>query len=286
MNLELTRAAREEFDRYLEKLVEPPKSHLRASERFYQAYRHALVNGGKRFRPVIGLFTADLLQSERSAVLPFLAALEMVHCYSLAHDDLPCMDDDDFRRGKPSLHKLYDEATALLVGDALLTDAFQVLANGYQAQPLLAIELVNLLSRSAGREGMVLGQVLDLFASSEEKGQGLEHIHDLKTGKLIRAAIQGSAQVCGSSASDLEVLSQFGKSLGLAFQLADDLLDEGSDEPTSFVKSHGVKMTKDRLVEVTEDCKALLSHFGAHSRGLLEMVSYNLMRAQSPVEVS
>lgn len=278
MTSEFTLSAQSQFEDELRSLLSTPHSDDEASQRFHSAVSHALLQGGKRFRPLLGLFTADLLNASRQEVIPFLAALEMIHCYSLVHDDLPCMDDDDFRRGQPSLHKIYDEATALLVGDALLTEAFSVISHHFQNQPGLGLKLVALLSKAAGRNGMVGGQVLDLFATDNAKSNHLELIHQLKTGGLIEVAIEGSAFISSASHDERDRLLLFGRSLGVAFQLADDLLDADTNEPTSFVRSFGKAKTEQRLQQLSEECRQLLTTFSGPQRGLLELIDFNLDR--------
>ena len=151
-------------------------------------------SGGKRFRPVLSLLVAELFSVPASRVLPFAAAVEFIHTYSLIHDDLPCMDNDDYRRGKPTNHKVYGETTALLAGDALLTEAFLAITKGYKDNGFLASQLCDLLSRAAGVRGMVGGQAIDLKAKNLTVEE-LTHLHNLKTGRMIQVAAEGAAVV-------------------------------------------------------------------------------------------
>jgi geranylgeranyl diphosphate synthase type II len=197
-----------------------------AGDVIYQAMRYSLFAGGKRLRPLLALLTGDALGQPRSASLPYACALEMVHTYSLMHDDLPCMDDDDFRRGKPTCHKVYGEAEAMLAGDALFTLAFEVFARHYAGLP--APRLANTLldfTRALGIEGMVGGQSRDLAAEGAQVSLAdLKRIHAGKTGALIRVSLTGVARLAGAEDA-VPALAAYGEKLGLLFQVADDILD-------------------------------------------------------------
>jgi geranylgeranyl diphosphate synthase type II len=193
----------------------------------YQAMRYSLFAGGKRLRPLLALLAGDALGEPRSLSMPFGCALEMVHTYSLIHDDLPAMDDDDLRRGRPTCHKVYGEAIAILAGDALHTYAFEVLGRAYGdlPAPRLANALLS-LAQSLGTGGMVGGQCRDLHAEGRDISlDELRLIHAGKTGALIEASLTGVAHLAGASASDLEAFRAYGTKLGLLFQVRDDLLD-------------------------------------------------------------
>ena len=197
-----------------------------------EAMRYSVQAGGKRLRPLLAMATAETLGHPGEKLLPVAAALELVHTYSLIHDDLPAMDDSDLRRGKPTCHRVYGEALAILAGDALLTLAFELLA-GYGLQencPERALQIALELARAAGRDGMVGGQVLDLEAEGKAVGlEELETIDRLKTGALLQAAVRCGAIAAGASPAVLKALSGYGSCLGLAFQIADDLLDLEGD---------------------------------------------------------
>lgn len=195
--------------------------------RLLAAMRHGVLNGGKRLRPFLLTESAALFEGDAEAALRAAAALECVHCYSLIHDDLPSMDDDDLRRGQPTVHKAFDEATAILAGDALLALAFDILAD--EATALSAerrVALVAGLARASGLGGMAGGQMLDLEAETKTPDEsGVIRLQAMKTGALIRFAAEAGAIVGGAVSSDRERLAEFGAAVGLAFQLADDLLD-------------------------------------------------------------
>ena len=203
--------------------------------RLMEAMRYAVLGGGKRIRPFLVLQSAGLFGVSQTIALRTAAALELVHCYSLVHDDLPAMDNDDLRRGRPTVHKKYDEATAILAGDALLTLAFEVLAHpDTHANPSVRAALTLELARTSGIHGMVGGQAIDLSAQSETFDiGGITRLQRLKTGRLIDFGLQSGAILGSASPSAREALRGYGHDLGLAFQIADDLLDvEGSEEET------------------------------------------------------
>lgn len=189
----------------------------------YQGARYSLLSGGKRIRPLLTLAAAELLGSSTLQALRPACALEMVHTYSLIHDDLPCMDDDDFRRGKPTLHKISSEGHAVLVGDYLLTFAFEVLSKA----PFLSLDqrmrLITVLATAAGGEGMIGGQVLDI---AQNPTTSLKELHERKTGALFTASIQFGGIVADCSLETYEKLTLFGQKIGYLFQVVDDILDE------------------------------------------------------------
>lgn len=208
----------------------PPATVRPAS--LHEAMRYSLEAGGKRLRPVLVLATADLFGAlERAGAAA--AAVEMVHTYSLIHDDLPCMDDSDLRRGRPSCHRRYGEALALLAGDALLAEAFAVLATAYAAEGPLGLALVRDLAVAAGGRHLVGGQVEDLAASSGEgDGARLEFIEANKTGALLVASVTMGARLGGAGPEALACVQRYGEALGVAFQVVDDILDATSDAAT------------------------------------------------------
>ncbi len=192
----------------------------------FHAARYSLLGGGKRLRPILTLATTETLGGNVKKALIPACAVEMIHTYSLIHDDLPCMDNDDFRRGKPSLHKAFLEGHAVLTGDFLLTNAFDVLAHDAQLTAEQKITLISILSRKSGGEGMIGGQVMDLEAEGKQIDlAALRCIHRNKTGALLTASIEFGAVVAGASDAHMDVLRQFGEEIGLAFQIIDDVLD-------------------------------------------------------------
>ena len=197
------------------------------------AMRHAVMAGGKRLRPFLLVSVADLFAVPRAASLQAAAAVEMVHTYSLVHDDLPCMDDDALRRGQPTVHVAFDEATAVLAGDALLTLAFQVLTDPeIDSDPAVRLELVRLLAEAAGAAGMCAGQMIDLQAADLPLDRSLiDRLQALKTGAMITVACEIGAVLGRAAGRERDAIRQFGAAFGRAFQIIDDLLDvEGSEQ--------------------------------------------------------
>lgn len=203
---------------------------LNLPQDFKEAVLYSIEAGGKRLRPVLMLATYEAFQEKIDKVIEPALALEMIHTYSLIHDDLPAMDDDDFRRGKETLHRKFDEATAILVGDGLLTYAFHVVATSSILEAQEKIYTVQQLSQSAGLEGMIAGQHLDLKAEDRQLTEReLNDIHQLKTGAIIRAALKIGAYLGGATPPQIESLDEFGQYLGLVFQIQDDILDVEGD---------------------------------------------------------
>jgi farnesyl diphosphate synthase len=200
--------------------------------RVFEAMRYSVYAGGKRLRPLLVLASAELFGVEKPQALRVAAALECVHCYSLIHDDLPAMDDDDLRRGKPTLHKAFDEATAILAGDALLTIAFEILVDEKtHPDPYVRTELVAALAKASGGHGMVGGQMIDLSAADHElDAQAIFRLQNMKTGALISFASEAGAIMAHASKQSRAHLQGYARDLGLAFQIADDLLDVEGDE--------------------------------------------------------
>ncbi|RWF79896.1 polyprenyl synthetase family protein [Mesorhizobium sp.] len=246
-------------------------------ERLMAAMRHGVLNGGKRLRPFLVMESAALFSANDEAALRVAAALECVHCYSLIHDDLPAMDDDDLRRGQPTVHKAFDEATAILAGDALLTLAFDIIADEATALPAERRALVLALARAAGTGGMVGGQTLDLEAERKRPDEaGIIRLQAMKTGALIRFACEAGAIIAGASAVDRERLAEFGSAIGLAFQLADDLLDLTADAKqmgkatkkdaaagkATLAALHGADWAREQLHGLIDQAHALLEPYG------------------------
>jgi geranylgeranyl diphosphate synthase, type II len=211
--------------------VDTPAS---AAARLTEAMSYSLLAGGKRLRPILALASCEAVGGKLAAAMDLACAIEMIHTYSLIHDDLPCMDDDDFRRGRPTNHKVYGVAIATLAGDALLTDAFKVLARatGAGVAAAVVLETIEELAGAAGSAGMVGGQVIDLLGEGKSKTlEELEELHGRKTGALFLASVRGGARMGGASASQIESLDAYARALGLAFQVVDDLLDvQGTPE--------------------------------------------------------
>lgn len=262
-----------------------------------EAMLYSLMAGGKRLRPVLALAAAEAVGGRTEAAMPAALAVEMVHTYSLIHDDLPAMDDDDFRRGKPTNHKVYGEATAILAGDGLLTQAFYTLVHGSRAHgvPLAQVaELVEDLSRYAGAGGMVGGQAADMEG---EQGltslEQLEYIHLHKTSDLIVFSLKAGGRVGGASEAQLAALETFGTNIGLAFQIQDDILDLIGDEgklgkpvqsdvaqqKVTYPYFIGIEASRAKVRELTDAGKAAIAGGGfARPERLLQLADYLLNR--------
>jgi geranylgeranyl diphosphate synthase type II len=200
-------------------------------ERLRDAMRYSLEAGGKRLRPILCFAGAESVGGSADKVMPAAVALEMIHTFSLIHDDLPAMDDDSLRRGKPTNHKVFGEATAILAGDGLLAEAFYVLADARGADSGLLIGTILDIAKAAGGRGMTGGQVIDIESTGKKIGEAeLAKLHLYKTGALIKASVMSGARLCGASESDLDSLEKYGEAIGLAFQIADDILDVEGDQ--------------------------------------------------------
>ncbi|MEO1990026.1 MAG: polyprenyl synthetase family protein [Martelella sp.] len=280
-------SARKDVEACLDRLLgpEPLDGETARPETLMAAIRHGVLNGGKRFRPFLVIETTQLLGGPADAALRVAAALECIHCYSLIHDDLPAMDDDDLRRGRPTVHKAFDEAAAILAGDSLLTLAFDIIANDATGlEPAARLALVSALSRAAGIGGMAGGQALDLAAEKTPPDEaGIVTLQAMKTGALIRFGAEAGAIIAGAGVDDRARLARFGAVIGLAFQLADDLLDLRADAETmgkatgkdagrgkgTLVSLHGPAWAERRLSELVAEAEALLSPFGARAATLI-----------------
>jgi farnesyl diphosphate synthase len=210
----------------------PPAS--ATPRKLHEAMRYTVLGGGKRVRPLLAFASGALCGAEPAVVARAAAAVEMIHAYSLVHDDMPCMDDDALRRGKPTVHVAYDEATALLVGDALQAQAFQVLAEAGSVPPVRLVAMLRLLAQAAGSAGMCGGQAIDLDSVGISLSlEQLEQMHQMKTGALLRAAVLLGA-LCGRDLAphELEALDAYAHAIGLAFQVVDDVLDATADSVT------------------------------------------------------
>ncbi len=245
------------------------------------AMRHLLFPGGKRLRPALAFAGCEAVGSDWQLALPAAAAVELIHTYSLVHDDLPCMDDDDERRGRPTVHKAWDEATALLAGDALQALAFEVLARETaDLAPERARDALQEVARAASSRGLVGGQVDDLaFAAGapDEVGR-LESVHRRKTAALIAASITSGAHLGGASAAQIDLLAKFGEEVGVAFQIADDLLDAGDWEPCSMVRVLGEAGARNRAQSLLESALARIDDFGPEAQALRELACYAVGR--------
>ena len=265
-----------------------------APQRLHEAMRYAVLDGGKRVRPLLAFAAGELAGADTARVDIAAAAVELIHAYSLVHDDMPCMDDDVLRRGKPTCHVQYDEATALLVGDSLQTLAFQLLAeHRLNDEAARQLEMVKLLALASGSRGMAGGQAIDLASVGKSLTlPELEFMHIHKTGALIRAAVLLGAQ-CGSvSVEQLDRLDHFGKLIGLAFQVVDDVLDceadtatlgktagkdADNDKPT-YVSLLGIQGARDMAQRLHREALETLAGFGDEAQRLRELADYIVLR--------
>lgn len=265
-------------------------------ERLLAAMRHGALNGGKRLRPFLVIESAALFGVPAEKSMRTALALECVHCYSLVHDDLPAMDNDDLRRGQPTVHVAYDDATAILAGDSLLTFAFDLLADPQtHDDPAIRCELVMQLARAAGMGGMAGGQMLDLQAESETPdAAGISLLQSMKTGALLRYACEAGAVLGGASGDDQARLREFGIRIGQAFQLADDILDVTSTTEEmgkkvakdaaagkgTLVELYGLERAQEMADALVVEAKALLAPFGEKGSTLKACASYIVERGK------
>lgn len=265
----------------------------------FEAMNYSLLAGGKRLRPLFMYEMYGMLGgADEKAIRPFMMAMEMIHTYSLVHDDLPAMDNDDLRRGKPTCHKQYDEATAILAGDGLLTYAFEVLSSQKTAaNTSVRCELISALAKGAGAfDGMIAGQMLDLYAEklpADTDGEKLiKHIEEMKTGRLISYACEAGAILGGADTQQRQALAAYARGIGIAFQIADDILDvEGEQElvgktlnkdvnqgKVTFVTLYGLENARQIAKQLIEQAKEALSIFGSKAENLKALAQYIIDR--------
>ncbi len=273
--------ARAQTELVLERVL-PPETAV--PHTLHEAMRYVTLGGGKRLRPLLVLAASELADADAGSVAQAMAAVELIHVYSLVHDDMPAMDNDSLRRGKPTCHIQYDEATALLVGDALQTLAFDILSRPTDLPAARQLNMLSMLAQASGSTGMAGGQAIDLAHVGLAMNQTeLEHMHSLKTGALIRAAVLLGALCCPAlSDADLARLDRYAAKLGLAFQVIDDVLDceadtatlgktagkdADNDKPT-YVKLMGLQPARAYAEQLTADAVAELNTFGEHATHL------------------
>ncbi len=259
----------------------------------YKAMEYSLNAGGKRIRPILVLACAELMGAETEKIMPFACSLEMIHTYSLIHDDLPCMDDDDLRRGKPTNHKVYGEAMAVLAGDGLLNLAYETILKQSQLSPNMTLAAMAVIAESAGVEGMIGGQVIDL----ESEGKNVDSItlmtmHMHKTAALIMASAKVGALLGGGGREDLIAVEEFARYLGIAFQIKDDILDvsgkeellgktigsDGENQKATFVSIYGMEQSEKMLNDYTEKAIDILARYGTKAEFLINLSNFLLDR--------
>ncbi|MGG7603914.1 polyprenyl synthetase family protein [Massilia sp. BKSP1R2A-1] len=262
--------------------------------RLHEAMRYTALGGGKRVRPLLAYASGALFGGDAQALARVASAVEMIHVYSLVHDDMPCMDDDDLRRGKPTVHVAYDEATALLVGDALQAQAFQTLADIDTVPPARLVQMLRLLAEAAGSAGMCGGQAIDLDSVGLSLTRDeLERMHQLKTGAMLRVSVILGA-LCGKdlTSTELEALKAYSKAIGLAFQVVDDVLDATADSATlgktagkdaadnkpTYVSILGLDQSKELAEQLRREAHEALAPFGEQAQRLRELADLIVQR--------
>ena len=261
----------------------------------FRAIHYGVFPGGKRIRPILTLAAGELFGAPAEPLLPFACAVELIHAYSLIHDDLPELDDDDVRRGEPAAHKVFGPGMALLAGDALLTEAFHLMSDRElvgKIEPELVLALIHELARAAGVGGLVGGQALDLEAEEKEADLAtVEVIHVRKTGALILAALRIGARAGGATDVDLAKVTRYGEYLGLAFQIADDILDANQDpklqseggrkeqNKATYPVVVGIVQARERLAELVELARGEMEFFGSRGRRLAALADHVAARA-------
>jgi geranylgeranyl diphosphate synthase type II len=268
------------LDRYLPTVNRPPIP-------LHQAIRYSVFAGGKRLRPILAMASFELVRGKGNAILPAACALELIHTYSLIHDDLPCMDDDDLRRGKPTLHRVFGDGMAVLAGDALHALAFELLSKTKNPK------LISEIAREIGTYGMVGGQAADLQAEGKKVTLSqVNFIHSHKTGALIKASVRAGAILGGARGKRLKTLNSYGEKFGLAFQIIDDILDatgktkklgkktktDESKAKATYPKILGVEKPKRKAKKLLEEAKAELKIFSEDGRTLKELADYMIER--------
>lgn len=266
----------------------------RAQQKIHEAMRYSVFAGGKRLRPILCMAAAAVAGGHEADVLPAACAVELVHTYSLIHDDLPCMDDDDYRRGRLTSHKVFGENMAVLAGDALLTLAFEVISRDQKDQPSLAVlQAVRDLAQAAGSEGMIGGQVMDILSENQILSQNeLQQLDRLKTGALIRVSLKIGALLAGAAPDVVKALCRYGDAFGLAFQITDDILDAVGDAekmgkmPGADVKQGkatyatilGLERAGELAAQSAETAKAALKDIHGDTAVLMALADYVMKR--------
>lgn len=279
-------------DGFLGEYVSTKKKQKDCPKRLSGAMSYSLMAGGKRIRPILAIAGYEAGGGRSGNIMPVASSLELVHTYSLIHDDLPAMDNDDFRRNKPTAHRVYGEAVAILAGDALLTDAFNIISNS-GVSPGKLVRVIRELTKAAGPEGMVGGQTVDIILEGKKaKKKDIVYIHSHKTGALIRGSVRIGAIMAGASPAKLKALTEYGEKIGLAFQIIDDILDiictkeemgksTGSDDAkgkNTYPSTFGLKESEKIAERLVDDSVKALKGFDRKADPLREIAGYILLR--------
>ena len=255
------------------------------------AMRYSVLNGGKRLRPILVYLSSELGDADLDSIDILAGSIELIHCYSLIHDDLPSMDDDDLRRGSPTTHKKYDEATAILAGDALQPLAFELLVT-METSDSIKIAIINNLAKACGHLGMVGGQIKDIHSENTKTVEALDKMHSQKTGRLIQSSLETSGILSGLNPSEIEALSKYGEKIGLAFQIQDDIIDiespssisgkdQGSDlelDKITYPSIVGLEESKDKASQLAEEAKEILHLSHKNTDNLSKLADYIIHR--------
>ena len=283
---------RNEINRYLENYFKDKGKYNRI---IYDASSYSINIGGKRVRPILFSLAYYIYKQEYKNVLPMACAIEMIHTYSLIHDDLPCMDNDDLRRGKATNHKVFGENIAVLAGDNLLNEAMILMMDYSIKNGENALKASYELAKSAGSEGMIGGQVVDILSEGKVISKDeLEYMHAKKTGALIRASVVGGAMLAGACEEDIRILREYGEKLGLVFQIKDDILDIIGDadvlgknihtdkerDKTNFISVYGLDKCNELCKTLSEECVELLKTLTVDSQYLVDL-TYDLLNRES-----
>lgn len=245
-----------------------------------EAIEYSIENSGKRFRPILCLLTAKSLGKDYRAVLPTACAIEFIHTYSLIHDDLPSIDNDDLRRGKPTCHKKFGEDIAILVGDALFAEAFKIIIKYQIADDRTKIKILEEIAGASGASGMAAGQIVDVYFTGKKiSKKKLEYIHRNKTGKMITACVRCAAILCGVSSDYLKKFTEYSENLGLAFQITDDILDVTSDNRiNTFPNIWGISKSKEIARERIDKAIAIIKSMDIDYEWLVNIANFLLAR--------
>ncbi|WP_102400853.1 polyprenyl synthetase family protein [Haloimpatiens massiliensis] len=280
---------KEEIEKWIEDYFENKGNYNKI---IYDAMKYSLTVGGKRVRPTLMLLTYKMYKEDYKKILPLACSVEMIHTYSLIHDDLPCMDNDDLRRGKPTNHKIYGEAMAVLAGDGLLNEAMSIMFK-YIVDNKEGFDACYTIAKASGVEGMIGGQVVDILGEGKRvEEEELIYMHKKKTGELIKSPIIAAALLAGAPKKHVEKLGMYGEKLGLAFQIKDDILDVTGDadvlgknihsddkmHKTTFITTYGLDECKRKCVQLTEECLTILKELNLNVTPLQELTKFLLDR--------